>query len=337
MLCQSVKREQWVDKLKATLLKVPYVHSVFTLPHQLNGLARSNEATIYRILLRSAWETIKVLGQRQLATPGMTSILHTFGSDMKYHIHVHALVTFGGLTSAGDWIYPEHKHRIHKYRVICATFRDTFLRLLYKQLLLGKLTYHLPIMPLLDQVQKIRWVVHSTRPTMDTTIIEQYLAKYINRVAVSNKRLNYLKDTNQVVLVYNDYKKQLTGQPAPKAFKTMSPLLAINQILQHVLPPYFQKSRRYGLHNSSSNVRKNIPDAVKRNPCTIRTVFEIITTLLQIKPYHCEVCGSINYELDNLLPDQTWIFTFISIEPRSPPQATATITLQTAKTTDMQS
>ncbi len=78
----GVKREQWVDNLKATLLAVPYVHTVFTLPHQLNSLAKQNEKEMYSLIMRVSWLTIKTVTAKYNATPGMTSVLHTFGSDM---------------------------------------------------------------------------------------------------------------------------------------------------------------------------------------------------------------------------------------------------------------
>jgi hypothetical protein len=241
MLCQSIKREQWVDKLKASLLDVPYVHAVFTLPHQLNGLARSNEKEIYSLIMRATWLTIKELMESQGGTPGMTSVLHTFGSKMNYHIHVHSLVTFGGLDKTGNWVYPSKKKTFESYRAMCSKYRSVFLRELDKLCNAGKIIYHQDYTTVIKEVEKVRWVVHTTYPTMNTTIIADYLAKYINRVAVSNKRLDYIKDSECVVLLYNEYKKQESGKVAPKAYLYLEPLVAIDQILQHVLPKHFQK------------------------------------------------------------------------------------------------
>jgi len=86
-ICQGLKRMQWQDRLNARMLKVPYVHTVFTLPHELNGLARNNEMQIYGLIMKSAWKTVKSLTKKEEnlgALPGMTSVLHTFGSDLKY-------------------------------------------------------------------------------------------------------------------------------------------------------------------------------------------------------------------------------------------------------------
>ena len=321
MICQSIKREQWVDKLRSKLLKVPYVHSIFTLPHQLNSLARNNENVIYSLIMKVAWMTIKNIGAKSGYTPGMTSILHTFGSDMKYHIHVHALVTFGGLSEGGDWVYPKDKHKLDKYRSICTSYKDIFIKELRHLHKSDKISYTQDFEVLISDIENIRWVVHSTRPTMDTKIIEDYLAKYINRIAVSNKRLEYIKESQKVILLHNDYKNQQAGQVAPKAYKIMEPIVAIDHILQHVLPPYFQKSRRYGIHHSSSKLKATIPDAVKRNSQTIRTVFEIITELMKLQPYKCEKCGSDNHCIEEIKPDKTWILTHINSPTPRPPLA----------------
>jgi len=106
---------------------------------------------------------------------------------------------------------------------------------------------------------------------------------------------------------------------APKAYKIMDPLVAIDQILQHVLPPYFQKSRRYGIHHSSSKLKATIPEAVKRNGQTIRTTIEIITELHKQKPYKCKKCGSENQTIEELNPGKSWVNLYITIPSSRPP------------------
>jgi hypothetical protein len=133
-------------------------------------------------------------------------------------------------------------------------------------------------------------------------------------VAVSNSRLQYIKDNQKVNLLYNDYKNQKPGEAAPKLIKVLHPLTAINQILQHVLPPYFQKSRRYGLHHASSKLNSAIPLAFKRNSRCIRTVFEIITELLKINPNKCTLCQSTSFISYEFKADYAYKYTFLSHE-----------------------
>ncbi len=124
---------------------------------------------------------------------------------MKYHIHVHSLITYGGLNNAGEWIYPTTKNKLDKYRVVCSTYKNIFLAELNSLITKGKINYYSNIDDLLIEVSKVRWVVHSTYPTMETNTIENYLAKYISRVAISNKRLDYIKDSEKVIITYNNY------------------------------------------------------------------------------------------------------------------------------------
>ncbi len=311
-ICQSIKREQWVDKLRVELYKVPYVHTTFTLPHQLNGLARANQSKVYGLLMRVAWKTIKQVTKDETnvgALPGMISVLHTFGSDMKYHVHVHCLITFGGLTEDGKWRYPKRKYKIARYRELSAVYRKIFLKELKRLFDKEKINYHQPYEVLQSELKSKRWVVHNTRPTIDTKVLESYLAKYINRVAISNSRLEYLHEVNRVNIIYNDYKNQQTGSPAPKAIKTLEPLVAIDQIMQHVLPPYFQKSRHYGLHTPATKKRLKdvLPVEIKRNGQTVRTLMEILTQLLKTSPFQCSNCQSTEYTIEEVKSEKSWI------------------------------
>lgn len=324
-ICQSIKRQQWVDKLRTELYNVPYVHVTFTLPHELNRLARSYPNEIYGLLMRISWKTIKhITSQDQNigALPGMVSVLHTFGSDMKHHIHTHNLVTFGGLKQ-GKWVYPKRKYKLARYRQMCSTFRKLFLHGLKQIWDKNKINYHHSYETFISAIKFKRWVVHNTYPTMDTKVIETYLARYINRIAISNSRLKYYKQTRKVEIIYNDYRNQKTGQAAPKAKKKLNPLSAIHQILQHVLPPYFQKSRRYGIHAGATKkrIQKLVPESIKRNGGTVRTVIQILSQLLKNTPYRCEICKSTDHEIQIVKPNKNWIHKYIHVpkSARPPP------------------
>jgi phage FluMu protein Com len=123
-----------------------------------------------------------------------------------------------------------------------------------------------------------------------------------------------------VVLLYNVYKNQEAGKIAPKAYLYLEPLVAMEQILQHVLPKHFQKSRRHGLHNANTNIKKSIPDKLKNNVVTIRTLMEIIAHLTKLKPFQCDKCKSVNFTTEEIQPNKTWIHKFITPNTlRAPP------------------
>ncbi len=294
------------------------------MPHQLNSLARAYPYEMYNILFRTTRDTVfqfaaqtKHLG----AKPGLISILHTFGADMKYHVHVHSLMTFGGIDKEGVWRYTKDKKKLCKHVDFRNAFRDNFISGVRKADASGKLkleNHHLTSLAILEDK---RWSYHVTKPSMSTQTIEMYLARYINRIAVTNSRLTYLKATKEVRLVHNDYKNQVEGRAAPKNITPFDPLTFIHQYLMHALPPYFQKSRSYGIHAAASKKKYQytIQSLLRNNGATIRTVYEIITHLLKSPKLQCSKCQHEHFDITLILPDRNYINTFLTIpKNRSP-------------------
>ena len=229
------------------MLQVPYCHITFTLPHCLNGLARRNPWEVYNLMFRSAWQTVRRLCKKLKnvgGLPGMSAVLHTWGSDLKYHVHLHCLVTFGGYNEQdGQWHWPKRKRKIAPYRKLSGKYRAIFLKRLKKLMESGQVDYHQSYEELESSLPKKRWVVNHQWPTAETKVIEEYLGRYICRIGISNKRLSYDKNGENVCIEYNNYREQKAGEPAPKAYRHMPPLVAMHQILQHQLPRYFPRSR----------------------------------------------------------------------------------------------
>jgi hypothetical protein len=304
---------------------------VFTLPHELHTLARANKRIIYSLIMRSSWKTVKILSAQTKnigGLPGMISVLHTFGSDLKYHIHTHCLVTFGGIDEKNQWQFPKRKDKIARYRHINNTYRSIFIQELQSFFKSGKINYRLSFEELIKMVENKIWVVHNTKPTIDTTVLENYLSRYINRVAVSRSRVEYLKESEEVRILYNDYTNQVEGQAAPKKYKLLAPLSFIHQFMEHVLPSYFQKTRRYGLHASATKRKYEglIPEAIKRNGHRIRTVIQIVTQLIKENPFSCELCHSSEYDIIRVKQNKEWIHQYINIPTgRSPPKSKSDI------------
>jgi len=329
-LCQNRKRELWQQKIADKFFNVPYAHIVFTIPHDLNTLARNNPRAIYNITMRAAWKSIKNLTAKTEnlgGLPGMVAVLHTFGSDMRYHIHVHTLVTFGGIDEFGNWKWPKRRKKLAPFKKISNEYRDTFIKMLRKDISNDLINTKQNIEELIHTIENKRWNVRNEYPTANTEILERYLARYINRIAISKSRLQYIakqeKIKSKVCVTYKDYRRQITGQPAPMAIKPMNPLVAINQFLLHVLPPYFQKARYYGLHAPPTfkRLKKKIPKKLIRNNRTIRVLFTVINNLLGLTPYACEHCGGQDFVYGIVKPDSNWIFNFITIPSyRGPPK-----------------
>jgi hypothetical protein len=200
---------------------------------------------------------------------------------------------------------------------MCSLFRATFLKGLAQLEKKGTVKIETHFQRILEDIAQKRWVVNNQYPTANTSLIENYLSRYINRVAISRNRFKYLADQQKVEILYNDYRAQEVNQAALKATKVLSPLLAMDHILQHVLPPGFQKARYYGLHAPATFrvIKHIIPYSLKRNRNTIRTLFQILHHLLQLKPYQCDVCHSPDYLIYEIPPDRSWIQRFIVLPP----------------------
>lgn len=237
-----------------------------------------------------------------------------------YAVHVHSLVTFGGIDNQGRWIYPKRRSKLYRYRKICAAYRAQFLVGLKSLYASGQITYHMTYEEIESLVGTKRWVVHNTHPTADTSTLETYLARYINRTAITNSRLEYIADQRRVQIIYNDYRKQQKGQPAPKAVKKLQPLVAIGQIMQHVLPAYLQKTRRYGLHHATTRKRLSttLVDVVRQNGHTIRTIMQIIKDLMGVEQVVCEQCGGTDFSTVLIPADKFYLKTYLTHQNRSP-------------------
>ncbi len=325
-LCQGIKRLQWQDRLRKRMLKVPYQHITFTLPHDLNGLSRFHPRVIYNLLFSSAWETMRDLCLEEEnvgGLVGMTAVLHTWGSDLKRHIHIHCLVTYGGFDEASArWKWPRCNSRLAKYTVVCERYREVFLRDLKEQMEIGELQhYHQSYEVLTAGISNKRWVVNHQLATTEPKVIEEYLGRYMCRIGITDRRLSYDAANGEVRLEYNNYSEQKKGKAAPKACRHMSPLVAINQILQHQLPRYFHRSRHYGLHSSATfkRLESTLPDTVKSEPFTVRTIIQILRSMLKTPIDVCVQCGSIDLQTQIMVADENYVRQHI-LKDRSPPK-----------------
>ncbi len=314
-LCQGAKRERWKDSINKLLFNVAYSHITFTMPHELNGLTKSNSSVMLSMLFKSVWATLQKVyskGSNVGGKPGVIAVLHTWGSDMKYHVHIHCLVTFGGLNKDKKWVKPKRKKTISSYKEISNIYREIFLaklKIAYKEKTIRYRNdydyYH-------EILKNKRWVINQQPPQIDTEIIEEYLSRYICRSAISPSRLEYIKATKQVKISFKEYSKQQKGKPATIGIKKLDPLVAIGMILQHKLPPYFHKSRYYGLHATChrKKISKIIPKALQRNGEWIKHLFELLTILFNLAEKEimsCPECGSINLTKVIVTSDKNWL------------------------------
>jgi hypothetical protein len=253
--CQSTAAQRWLDARQADLLPVEYYHVVFTLPAPIADIAYTNKAAIYGLLFDVAAEVLQTIAadpNHLGARIGATLVLHTWGSALTHHPHVHGIVPGGGLSLDGKrWVACRPGFFL-PVRVLSRLFRRRFLEeleLLHKA---GKLQFFGEHLALADArafrqwlapMRRCEWVVYAKRPFAGPSAVLAYLSRYTHRVAISNSRLLAL-DERGVSFRWKDYRAK-----GKTRYKTMilSPEEFMRRFLLHVLPSGFHRIRHYGL------------------------------------------------------------------------------------------
>jgi hypothetical protein len=266
--CQGAAAKEWLAMREAELLPVPYYHVVFTLPAPIADIAYQNKAVIYGILFKAAAETLitiaadsKHLGARI----AITAVLHTWGSALTHHPHVHIVVPGGGISRDGQrWISCRPGFFL-PVRVLSRLFRRLFLEKLMAAHEKGRLRFFGDHAELAERnafaaylapLRKAEWVVYAKRPFGGPEAVLAYLSRYTHRVAISNSRLIALSDAG-VTFKWKDYRAK--GRDKAKVM-TLSTDEFIRRFLIHVLPTGFHRIRHYGLFASTTRA-KNIARA----------------------------------------------------------------------------
>ena len=253
--CQGSAAHRWLEARQVDLLPVEYYHLVFTLPAPISDLAYSNKSVIYTLLFKAAAETLQVIAadpKHLGAKIGFTLVLHTWGSSMMHHPHVHGIVPGGGLSMNGEqWVQCRPGFFL-PVRVLSRLFRRLFLQRLQEAYQKGELKCfgkHRPLrsekafLHWLQPLKKIDWVVYAKRPFAGPKAVLTYLSRYTHRIAISNSRLLRF-DEQGVTFKWKDYRCQQRQR-----YKTMTLDTDefIRRFLIHVLPGGFHRLRHYGL------------------------------------------------------------------------------------------
>ena len=265
--CQGAAATDWLAAREADLLPVGYFHVVFTLPAQISPIACQNKAIVYDLLFRTAAETLLTIAadSRHLgARIGATAVLHSWGSTMTHHPHVHMIVPGGGISLDGTrWVRCKPGFLL-PVPVLSRLFRRRFLALADAHAA-GRLAFFGEIEDLrrraafdahLAPLKRKNWFVYARPPFSGPEAVLAYLARYTHRVAISNSRLVAL-DERGVTFRYKDYRRN--GQ-ARYGKMTLSADEFIRRFLLHVLPKGFHRIRHYGLL-ASAGCKANIARA----------------------------------------------------------------------------
>jgi Zn finger protein HypA/HybF involved in hydrogenase expression len=257
--CQGAAAKNWLAARQAELLPVPYFHVVFTLPKPIADIAYQNKAVVYDILFKAGAETLITIAadpKHLGAQIGFTGVLHTWGSTMTHHPHVHWIVPGGGISLDGErWISCRPQFFLH-VRVLSRLFRRLFLEKLAAAHHAGRLCVFTDLAYLAEREAFLRylapwhdaeWVVYAKPPTAGPEAVLAYLSRYTHRVAISNSRLVALDD-NAVTFKWKDYRApDAKGGRYRQKTMTLPIHEFIHRFLLHVLPKGFHRIRHYGL------------------------------------------------------------------------------------------
>ena len=239
--CQNKEREQWIEFRREEIIPAKYFHVVFTLPDCLHSIAMANQREFYDCMFKAAWATIDAFATKKGLTSGMTAILHTWGSNLFYHPHIHCIVPGGGVDKRGVWHHIKGcKHSDFLFPVVAMStkFRGRFMSLLTRRLKEKGV--------IIDQSIRKHcftkaWVVNSKPPAKGVGQVLEYIGRYAYRVAITNSRI---LDVTDGTISY-DYKDYRNG--GKHRVKTESIDTFLNFLSQHILPERFVRIRHYGI------------------------------------------------------------------------------------------
>ena len=253
--CQGPAARDWMAARAEDLLPVEYFHVVFTLPAEIARIALWNKTAVYGLLFKASAETVMTIAadpKRLGARVGMTSVLHTWGSALTHHPHIHMIVPGGGMSPDGTgWVACKPGFFLH-VRVLARLFSRLFLEGLIVLHRTGQLAFFGDLARLVDAdafakwlapLRKTEWVVYAKPPFGGPEAVLAYLSRYTHRVAISNQRL-VSANTNTVSFRWKDYRIKRGDRMKVMRLDTHE---FIRRFLMHVLPDGFHRIRHYGL------------------------------------------------------------------------------------------
>ena len=260
-MCQEFPKEKWVDARREDILDAPYFHMVFTVPEELNPVIYSNQSLLYNVLYHAASDTLcglasdkKYLG----ADIGYICILHTWGSAMNFHPHIHAIVLGGGLDAGNHW-KDNGEDFFLPVKVVSRVFRGKYLAELKRLWSEEKLEFHGTAEPyknhyafkeLLNACYHKEWIPYCKKPFQGAESVIKYLGKYTHRIAISNYRIKSISKA-AVTFAVKDYRNNGQWKEV-----TVPGEEFIRRFLMHVPPKRFVRIRHYGLLSSRNKNRK---------------------------------------------------------------------------------
>lgn len=305
--CQALLKEIWVDKRRAEVIDSPYFHVVFTLPHELNPLLSCNQKLLYGLLHRCCAETLLELSADKKylgAAPGIIQVLHTWNQELSYHVHMHCIVSGGGLTSDRKLRRSESDFFIPVY-VLRDKFKGKYLAGLDTYYRNGKLSFSSACENLKNSYGWKEWKNNLYQKDWCPYIKEtfngfgnaiEYLGRYTHRIAISNNRILSVTETD------TSFSARGRKPGDPKRVITLKNEEFIRRFLMHVLPTGFQKIRYYGfLNNRMKSKNLKLIFTLQghqrfKSRYTALSIAELLKTVWDFDIRICSECGHATME-----------------------------------------
>jgi len=297
--CSTLAKERWLAARRREVVPAGYVHVVFTLPHALNDFARRRPRVVYEALFRAASRTLLAFAQdsRHLgARPGILAVLHTWTQRLELHVHLHCIVTAGGLDpTCRRWVKCPRGF-LFPVRALSRVFRGKYLEALAA-------ASQESLDPVLERdLYRHEWVVYAKTPPAGADALLAYLARYTHRVALTNDRILGF-DGATVHLRWRD-----SGHANRKRVLHLSADSLLRRFLDHVLPRGFKRVRHYGLLAPAAKARAL--EACRRyfgltpadHPPTVLTAASLLARIGRDLE-RCEACGARSLRRDHLAPE----------------------------------
>lgn len=290
--CQALRQEKWIAARTERLLSVRHFHVVFTLPSELRALAQHAPREVFGALFASASETLLELGESRLrARLGVTMVLHTWTRELRFHPHVHALVTAGGLALDGSRWVPSNRKYLFPVEIMGALLRGKMLaalRAIHARGAFVRFSGFEDPEGFDRLMQKLasqkRWIVYAKRPFARVDHVLKYLGRYTHRVGIANSRL--VDVTDEAVTFRTKNGKNVT----------VTPVEILRRFVQHVLPDGFHKIRHYGLYAGAAEGARNTAQDLlapkARATSAASTWSEQLRELTGRDVHHCPQCGN---------------------------------------------
>jgi len=304
-MCGALKKEEWIEARTRELLPVPYYHAVFTLPHELNSLVMGNRTVLYNLLFNASAATLLGFAkdtQWMGATPGIISVLHTWGQQLSFHPHVHCIVSGGGMDKRQKWIEGKRTkdNFLFPTKAMAIVYRAKYLQGIKLLMAKGslKIPQNLDICQLLSSLYRKSWVVYAKQPWGGPAQVVEYLGRYTHKVAISNHRIkNIDPEKKKITFAWKDY-----GDNNANKMMTLSADEFIRRFAQHILPKGFTRIRSYGY--LANRGRQNRINSVLEglnlpiHPQTVKIPLEIrLKEKYALDMYQCSCCDKGRLEI----------------------------------------